>query len=53
MKKRLNNPEFTLSARKSLNMGAMEEIKTMEMPKKSNDDVGNEMWTDVYAPRSV
>ena len=53
MKKRLKNEEFTLSVRKSLNMGGMEESKVEELPEKSRDEVGNEMWTEVYAPRSV
>lgn len=53
MKKRLKNEEFTLSVRKSLNMGGMEESKVEELPEKSSDEVGSEMWTEVYAPRSV
>ena len=34
-------------------MGGMEESKVEELPEKSRDEVGNEMWTEVYAPRSV
>lgn len=55
MKKKLNDPDYTLSSRRSY--GITEDSKSiMDMPKResvgggNNGEMSNEMWTDVYAP---
>jgi hypothetical protein len=55
MQKKLGDPNYTLSTRKSYNLGSMEESKadnlTPGKPSPASDgSMKNEMWTDLYAP---